>query len=392
MKEEGCAGISIGIESGSDKILNLMRKKTTIEKTKRFMSLANKAGLSCVGSYMVGNEGENEEDLKASINMVIDEEMNSDASLTSAYQGTLIYKNALKRGLIKDEWDFLEKFKFGPSVWDFTWKQRNYLNISEIPNEQFWNVLVRELRRYYTFLFNRYQAKSMRFKFLLGSMCVEASGFCPTCGEKIKVHPPFVLLEMETYCPKCFYRVYFNIYQTKALKDHFELLCGELKKAERLVISGTGAEAAALSRIDRFGLEYDHIKGFLETKPQGAWDPVFINMQRIKLDGLLKIQPDLILVADDEIGDTELLIRLFYLENKLRPPRILHLFAGEKQRSLKFTRFAVLGVNFLKFIFVIKKSILRIEYLMRRVPQMGARRTFKKIINKFKDLIGNVKQ
>ena len=121
MKEAGCVSTSIGIESGSDRILELMRKGTTAEQVKIFYRMAREAGVPCTGSFMVGNEGETEKEIRESIDMVLSEGMNADAGLTSSYPGTLIYKSALKRGLVNDEWAYLQKFKFACSVWDWGW-------------------------------------------------------------------------------------------------------------------------------------------------------------------------------------------------------------------------------------------------------------------------------
>lgn len=74
--------MSVGIESGSDRILKLMRKGTTVEQIKRFYRTAHEIGLECNGTFMIGNEGEREEDMRATIDMVINEEMNSDSGIT----------------------------------------------------------------------------------------------------------------------------------------------------------------------------------------------------------------------------------------------------------------------------------------------------------------------
>ncbi len=396
MKESGCISSSVGIESGSDRILKLMRKGTTSEQTKRFYRLTKEVGLSCSGTFMVGNEGETEIEIRESIDMVINEEMNAAGQLTSSYPGTLIYKNALKRNLVIDEWEYLQKFDFFCGVWDYTWIDRFYVNITDIPNDHFWDVIVAELRRFYTWLFNRYQAKNMQFKFLFETLCIEAKGSCPQCGTNTVVYPyvPFIFLEMETYCPKCYYRVYFNIYKSKKFVKHFDLLFRELNKVQRIIIAGTGSEAAAFLRIDRFGIDYNKIKGFLDVKPQACWSDTFINKPRVKLDDLLKVKPDIILVVDDKMGDSELLIRHFYLSKGLENPKILHLFPDSKRWSLKLTRFIQrnnlnlsLGIKLAKFLFEVKKIILIVALTLLNVVQTKPRRIVaKKIIHKFRYL------
>ncbi len=396
MKETGCVSASAGIESGSDRILGLMRKGTTVEQIKRFYRLAKEAGLPCSGTFMVGNEAETEREIRETTDMVINEEMNAVVQLTSSYPGTLIYKNALKRSLVIDEWEYLQKFKFVSGVWDYTWIDRFYVNITDIPNDRFWDVIVAELRRFHTWLFNRYQAKNMQFKFLFETLCIEAKGSCPQCQAKTVIYPypPFIFLEMETFCPKCYYRVYFNIYKSKKFVKHFDLLSRELNKAQRIIIAGTSSEAAAFLRIDRFGIDYSKVKGFLDVKPQACWSDTFINKPRVKLDDLLKVEPDIILVVDDEMDDSELLIRNFYLSKSLENPKILHLFPDSKRWSLMLTRFIQKnnlklswGIKLTKFISGVKKIILRVVLTLLRIVQTKPRRIVaKRIIHKFRYL------
>ena len=383
MKEAGCAGTSAGIESGSDKVLKLMKKTTTVEQVKKFYRFAREAGLPCNGTFMVGNEGETEEDLKQTIDLVISEEMNTGESLMNVYPGTLNYKNALKRGLIKDEWAYFRQLRFGCGIWETDWINRsNYLNISEIPNERFWDVIVKELRRYTTFIFHRYQARDVEYKGIWGGSRMKATGLCPKCGYQVVLFSQFKLVETENFCLNCFSKVVFNLYKSKDLASQFELLCKELKEAERLVILGTDSNASDMLRIDRFGLNYDRIMGFLEIKKRQVSYSSFINMPRLQIKDISKIQPDIILVADDQVGDAELLLKLFYSKQGVQPPRILHLIPDKKRWSLRLTHLIdkfiasespaiinhailALGLQFVRTGFRLKIEIIRVGRLFR---------------------------
>lgn len=61
MKEAGCRLIIPGIESGSQEILNNIKKGTTIAQIETYMKSAKKAGLLVHACYMVGNRGETKE-------------------------------------------------------------------------------------------------------------------------------------------------------------------------------------------------------------------------------------------------------------------------------------------------------------------------------------------
>jgi radical SAM superfamily enzyme YgiQ (UPF0313 family) len=60
MKSAGCWLISYGFESGSQKILDNIRKKQTIEQGLKAAELTKKAGIKFFGFFMLGNIGETE--------------------------------------------------------------------------------------------------------------------------------------------------------------------------------------------------------------------------------------------------------------------------------------------------------------------------------------------
>lgn len=330
MKNSGCIAVSAGIESGSNKTLKLMYKGTTFQQVKKFFQDAKSAGLPCSGTFLVGNEGEAEADLKETIDMVIIEEMNANESLTNAYPGTLIYKNALKRELIKDEWDYLERLKFGCDIWDYGWTNRRHLNISDISNEHFWDVIIKELRRFNTFLLNRSKAKNARYR-LPFELLIEATGYCPHCGGTATVMSRRSLLGLKTFCRDCFEPVIFDLYELNEFKNHFEFLCSSLRKAKSLVILGAMKEAVSMLRYDYFGLDYNKIMGFVEINDKKTLTSDFISKPKFQMKDLLRIQPDVILIVDDYIQDAELVLRYFYLKNDLTPPVIIQLWPDFKR-------------------------------------------------------------
>jgi radical SAM superfamily enzyme YgiQ (UPF0313 family) len=63
MKKAGCRSLCVGFESGSQEILDAMKKKTTKEEMFEFMKNARKAGLLIHGCFMAGLPGETIETL-----------------------------------------------------------------------------------------------------------------------------------------------------------------------------------------------------------------------------------------------------------------------------------------------------------------------------------------
>jgi len=68
--ESGCRVICFGIESGSQKILNSMRKGTTVEKNLQAIKIAHKAGLIVIGYFILGFPGETRETIQESIEFI----------------------------------------------------------------------------------------------------------------------------------------------------------------------------------------------------------------------------------------------------------------------------------------------------------------------------------
>jgi radical SAM superfamily enzyme YgiQ (UPF0313 family) len=103
MREAGCELVYFGVESGSQKILDAMKKGTTVEQNEKAIKLAKEAGLIVVISAIVGYPGETEETLKQTINFIKKTEPD-DAFLCIAtpYPGTELY-NLVK----ENDWKML---------------------------------------------------------------------------------------------------------------------------------------------------------------------------------------------------------------------------------------------------------------------------------------------
>jgi len=59
MKKAGCYMVSLGIESGNEKILQNMKKSTNLEKIRQAVKWCKEAGIETRGLFMFGNLGEN---------------------------------------------------------------------------------------------------------------------------------------------------------------------------------------------------------------------------------------------------------------------------------------------------------------------------------------------
>jgi anaerobic magnesium-protoporphyrin IX monomethyl ester cyclase len=67
MKRAGCIYVLLGIESGNQRILDIMRKNTTIETIEDCCALLRKVGIKYFNSFIIGNEGDTEETVRETI-------------------------------------------------------------------------------------------------------------------------------------------------------------------------------------------------------------------------------------------------------------------------------------------------------------------------------------
>ncbi|MDD4893807.1 MAG: radical SAM protein [Candidatus Omnitrophica bacterium] len=71
MKKAGCYQINYGFESGSQEILDLNNKGTTLEESREAVRLTREAGIEVSGSFMLGMWGDTEETIKKTVDFAI---------------------------------------------------------------------------------------------------------------------------------------------------------------------------------------------------------------------------------------------------------------------------------------------------------------------------------
>lgn len=72
MKKAGCVRLCFGIESGNNEILELVKKRFTIEDVRKAVSMAHKAGLDVDGMFMIGLPEETAETILETIDFAIE--------------------------------------------------------------------------------------------------------------------------------------------------------------------------------------------------------------------------------------------------------------------------------------------------------------------------------
>ncbi|UCE98991.1 MAG: radical SAM protein [Planctomycetota bacterium] len=130
MKEAGVARIHIGVESGSPRILKVMKKGISIEQAHNAFELCRKFGITSLSYFMLGNPTETREDIEMTMQFI--RKCYADyahISITTPFPGTELYRMGLEQGLfVRDYWrDFAANpdENFQPPAWteNFTQEQ-----------------------------------------------------------------------------------------------------------------------------------------------------------------------------------------------------------------------------------------------------------------------------
>jgi len=106
MKKAGCWQIEYGIESGSPRILEIMKKQITIERAKQTLKWTKEAGIMTRGNFIFGYLGETEETLKETLEFILDAELDYfQQTFLTPYPGTAVYQTAAQYGDANLNWE-----------------------------------------------------------------------------------------------------------------------------------------------------------------------------------------------------------------------------------------------------------------------------------------------
>ncbi len=105
-KKAGCGLIYYGIESGSEKVLKLLKKGITLEQAKSAIRWAKEVGMEVMGSFIIGTPGETKEDVMKTIKFAKESGIDfAQFTTMTPYPGTEVYEIAKKEGLlVNNDW------------------------------------------------------------------------------------------------------------------------------------------------------------------------------------------------------------------------------------------------------------------------------------------------
>ena len=108
MRDNGLRLLLVGYESGSQQILNNIKKGVRTDFARRFTSDCHKLGITIHGTFIMGLPGETQQTIQETIDFA--KEINPhtiQVSLAAAYPGTTLYKQGVENGWLLDSGDRL---------------------------------------------------------------------------------------------------------------------------------------------------------------------------------------------------------------------------------------------------------------------------------------------
>ena len=113
MGKSNCGFLAFGIESGTQKVLDRLKKNQSLEQIEKAVALAKKHGIATAhGFFLVGSPDETEEDIHESFRFAARLKLDTFGfNRLCVYRGTPLWQEYIDRGIIDDERDWKKWFK-----------------------------------------------------------------------------------------------------------------------------------------------------------------------------------------------------------------------------------------------------------------------------------------
>lgn len=136
MKKAGCRRIHYGVEAGTRKILNVLRKGITLEQAEKAFKMTKKVGIKTLGYFMLGSPTETKEDILETIKFAKKIEPDFVCfSITTPYPSTDLYYLGLKEKILP--YDYWREFAQNPTsdfksyVWEELLSKKELFQLSK---------------------------------------------------------------------------------------------------------------------------------------------------------------------------------------------------------------------------------------------------------------------
>ena len=113
MSKANCKALMFGIEAGTQKILDRLGKKQTLDQIEHAVNEAKKNGIDRThGFFLIGSPGETEKDILESFRFAARLKLDTfNFGRLCVYRGTPLWEEYVERGIVNDERDWFKWFK-----------------------------------------------------------------------------------------------------------------------------------------------------------------------------------------------------------------------------------------------------------------------------------------
>ncbi|MDD5438732.1 MAG: radical SAM protein [Candidatus Omnitrophica bacterium] len=157
LRKSGCVVMSLGLETGSEKIIKIIRKGITVQKGREAALLAKKYIPEIEIGIIFGYQGEDENTVRETVRFCKDIGVKPICHYATAFPGTELYRTAVAEGRIKDEESYLRGLDtisiFTPSA-----------NLTDMPDDRMPKVLSKAIAEVHSHYFYKDMMQAKFFK------------------------------------------------------------------------------------------------------------------------------------------------------------------------------------------------------------------------------------
>ena len=139
LRENGLRLLLVGYESGSQTILNTIKKGVRVDIARRFTRDARSLGITIHGTFIVGLPGETRQTIEDTIRYACEIDPHTiQVSIAAPYPGTTLYRQARENGWLA-----------GGDLLDAAGVQKSALSYPHLPDTEIFDAVERFYRRFY---------------------------------------------------------------------------------------------------------------------------------------------------------------------------------------------------------------------------------------------------
>jgi len=151
MVQSGCTVIKIGIETGSQRMLDVCNRGTTFEQVRKAARLFNDKGIFWSGYFMMGLPQEKEEDIKSTLDLMRElRPYYAGLGVYEPFPNTVLFDEAVEMGLIHETVPIEHYFTTNPKDYFFVDHRKRVQDIEPERFEELTRMMMDEFHKHNT--------------------------------------------------------------------------------------------------------------------------------------------------------------------------------------------------------------------------------------------------